>query len=239
MVPSQRVGDAASPFPRIESASDHGILVLLGKEPSRALASAVRALFGALRINPPAGLLDLHPAYASLLVDFDPLVTDHETVAAHLLPLVGRPVEDPPEPARVVEVPVCYGGPFGPDIANVARHCGLSPEEVVARHSASTYLVHFLGFSPGFPYLGGLDPTLATPRLERPRTRVEAGSVAIGGGQTGIYPVASPGGWHVIGRTPVRLFDPLRTSPALLQMGDEVHFLPVTPERFASPAGGV
>src|SRR5262249_55828790 len=136
----------------------------------------------------------------------------------------------PPE-SRTIDIPVCYGGECGPDLEDVARHTGLAPAEVIARHSAVTYLVYFLGFSPGFPYLGGLAPELATPRLSAPRKRVPAGSVAIGGRQTGVYPVESPGGWRIIGRTDLRLFDPNAEPPALLRTGDSVRFVSVNARR--------
>ncbi len=128
------------------------------------------------------------------------------------------------EPRRV-EVPVVYGGEFGPDLEFVARHNGLSPEEVIRRHTARDYPVYLVGFTPGFPYLGGLDETIAAPRLSSPRPRVPAGSVGIAGQQTGIYSVDSPGGWRLIGWTPLRLFDPLRHPPALLAPGDVVRFV--------------
>ncbi len=131
------------------------------------------------------------------------------------------------EPARTIEIPVSYGGVFGPDLDDVARHTGLSPERIVEMHSAARYLVYFLGFSPGFPYLGGLPPELATPRLPAPRKRVPAGSIAIGGSHAGIYPMDSPGGWRLIGRTTVRLFHTEATPPALLRTGDEVRFVAV------------
>jgi KipI family sensor histidine kinase inhibitor len=128
---------------------------------------------------------------------------------------------------RLVEIPVRYGGESGPDLADVARHAGLSEERVVELHSAGEYLVYFVGFATCFPYLGGLPPELATPRLAAPRKYVPAGSVAIGGSQAGIYPLGSPGGWRLIGRTPLQLFDPAVSPPPLLRMGDRVHFVPV------------
>jgi inhibitor of KinA len=124
----------------------------------------------------------------------------------------------------MVEIPVCYGGDFGPDLASVAEHCGMSAPDVVALHSGAEYLVHAIGFTPGFPYLGGLHESLRTPRLDTPRQRVPAGSVAIGGSQTGVYPVDSPGGWQIIGRTPIALFRPHLTPAALLKPGDRVRF---------------
>jgi biotin-dependent carboxylase-like uncharacterized protein len=137
-----------------------------------------------------------------------------------------------------VEIPVCYGGEYGPDLDGVAAHSGLSAAEVIARHERAEYLVHAIGFSPGFPYLGGLPPELATPRRTTPRLRVSPGSVAIGGGQTGVYPLETPGGWNLIGRTSLRLFDPWRKEPALLRAGDRVRFRAISADEFAiAPAG--
>ncbi|WP_433694157.1 5-oxoprolinase subunit PxpB [Herbaspirillum seropedicae] len=132
---------------------------------------------------------------------------------------------------RTVEIPVVYGGSAGPDLDNVARHTGLSTEEVIARHSNAEYVVYFLGFLPGFAYMGGLDASLATPRHTTPRVSIPAGSVGIGGEQTGVYPMASPGGWQLIGRTTLQLFDPSQEPPTLLRPGDRVRF---TVERVAS-----
>jgi KipI family sensor histidine kinase inhibitor len=134
---------------------------------------------------------------------------------------------------RWVEIPMCYGGKFGPDLAAVAAHTGLSEAEVIRRHSAGSYRVFLLGFVPGFAYLGGLDPQLATPRRETPRARVEPGSVGIAGTQTGVYPLAAPGGWQIIGRTPLSLFRPQETPPTLLHPGDRVRFRVVEPQEFA------
>ncbi|MBX9268950.1 5-oxoprolinase subunit PxpB [Chromobacterium violaceum] len=131
------------------------------------------------------------------------------------------------EDGRVVDIPVSYGGRHGPDLEAVARHCGLTPDEVVSRHAAGRYTVFFLGFQPGFAYLGGLDPALSAPRRATPRQKVPAGSVAIGGSQTGIYPTASPGGWQIIGRSDAALFDPSRQPPCPLRPGDIVRFVPM------------
>lgn len=215
----------AQALPRFLAASDDALLVRFGTEISMAHHRRVRALTAALEGAALPAVRNLHPAYASLLIRFDPLRTDHAALEAAVVGLLAR-AEVPAVP-RAIEIPVCYGGDFGPDLAAVAEHCRLEPQEVIARHSAPEYLVYFLGFSPGFPYLGGMDPALATPRLPAPRTRVPAGSVAIGGAQTGVYPVATPGGWRVIGRTPLRLFDAGREDPALVRMGDQVRFVPI------------
>jgi inhibitor of KinA len=136
-----------------------------------------------------------------------------------------------------VEIPVCYGGEFGPDLAEVARLCALSEEEVIARHAAASYRVYMIGFSPGFAYLGGLDAAIAAPRRATPRTLVPAGSVGIAGLQTGIYPLATPGGWQIIGQTPKRLFLPEREAPCLLSPGDTLRFVPIGAEAFRASAG--
>ena len=212
----------------IRPASDRSLLVSFGDDISldshRQVLRLVRAFEGL-----PAGILNVHPAYASVLIDFDPRRRRHDDVEALVRERMSAP-EDPTAPdTRTVEIPVSYGGPSGPDLEDVARHTGLTPARVVELHAASVYLVYFLGFSPGFPYLGGLSPELAMPRLSAPRKVVPAGSVAIGGSQTGVYPVESPGGWRIIGRTSLRLFDPAATPPALLRIGDTVRFVP-TPE---------
>lgn len=195
------------------------------------------------RITPPAqqdvlrltpclrslrGVTNVHPAYASILVDFDPLATGHLELQRQAEQLFARTDRSASIEPRTVEIPVVYGGEDGPDLEQVAALNGHTAEEVIAIHSGAEYLVHFLGFSPGFPYLGGMPESIATPRLETPRRRVPAGSVAIGGRQTGVYPMASPGGWRIIGRTPLRLFDPEADPPALLRMGDHVRFVPTT-----------
>ncbi len=192
-----------------------------------AMATRVRALAGAIARQPPAGVTDVVPAFASVAVFFDPVrAAAFEELRAELEALATSPPSLVVEvgAARVVEVPVAYGGADGPDLSVVAAHSGLTPDEVIARHAAGDYLVHAIGFAPGFPYLGGLDPRLATPRRASPRASVPAGSVGIGGAQTGVYPFATPGGWNLIGRTPLALFDPGRKPAALLRTGDRVKF---------------
>ena len=214
-------------MPDLRAASDRSLLVTFAEEPSAAIAGLMSNLEGL------PGILNLHPAYASVLVEFDPRLHSHAEIES----LIRRRTDDrflssvSVSPPRLVEIPVHYGGLYGPDLADVARHAGLSPERVVEIHSSAAYLVHFLGFSPGFPYLGGLPPALATPRLEVPRKLVPAGSVAIGGRHAGIYPMDSPGGWRIIGRTPLSLFDAAASPPALLAMGDRVRFVPIPEAR--------
>jgi len=219
----------------IRAASDRSLYLIFGDtlsfEMHQTVARATRALQGV------RGILNLHPGYASILVDFDPRLLDHASAAALLRERLAVHQDDSSPQTRANEIPVIYGGEFGPDLADVARHTGLSPERVIELHSAAEYFVYFVGFSTCFPYLGGLPPELATPRLGAPRKHVPVGSVAIGGAQAGIYPLASPGGWRLIGRTPVRLFDPEAVPPPLLRMGDRVRF--VTTEPRPSGSGGL
>jgi KipI family sensor histidine kinase inhibitor len=210
---------------RVVDSSDRSLLIVFGDQISLGAHRDVLRLTPLLRSV--RGVTNVHPAYASILVDFDPLKIGHfglRRIAAELYgQAAGAPVPEP----RTLEIPVAYGGEYGPDLEAVAALAGRSCDDVIAIHSSAEYLVYFLGFSPGFPYLGGMPESIAAPRLETPRRRVPAGSVAIGGRQTGVYPVASPGGWRIIGRTPLRLFDPGADPPVLLRMGDHVRFVPM------------
>ncbi|MFC5473111.1 5-oxoprolinase subunit PxpB [Paraherbaspirillum soli] len=167
---------------------------------------------------------DIVPGMNNLTILFDPLAADSEALADKLQ-AAWDSAENTQKAGRKIEIPVIYGGDGGPDLAEVAQHAGLSPADVVKRHTAPEYIVYFLGFQPGFAYLGGLDPQLATPRRSEPRLSVPAGSVGIGGSQTAIYPAASPGGWQLIGHSALRLFDPAANPPTLLQPGDRVRFI--------------
>lgn len=216
---------------------DRHALLRLGAGVDEATNRRVHAAARALAALGHPALREAIPGYNSLLVEYDPVRLSwlglRRLVEAALARLAAGEEEGADrDGARTVEVPVWYGGEAGPDLEDVAAHAGLTPDQVVALHAAGTYRVYCLGFSPGFCYLGGLDPRLHTPRLPSPRTRVPAGSVAIGGQQTGIYPAETPGGWRIIGRTPLVLFDPWRDPPSLLQPGDRVRFVPITEEEF-------
>jgi KipI family sensor histidine kinase inhibitor len=203
-----------------QPASDQALLVTLGEAISLPVHSRVAALTRALQTTPIAGIRNLHPAYCSLLIEFDSLILDHETVEAQVRSLTAH-ASPTPEP-RTIDIPVTYDGP---DLADVARHCHLSPAAVIEIHSSAVYTVYFLGFVPGFAYLGDLPEPLATPRLKTPRKHVPAGSVAIGGRQTAVYPMTTPGGWRLIGRTELPLFN---GAQSVLQIGDQVRFRPGT-----------
>ena len=193
----------------------------------------VRKLLRLLELEPVVGVRNLHPAYRSLLVKFDGLRLRHKELEAILRQYLARLEEVKLQEPREVEIPVCYGGVFGPDLEEVAALRGIKPEQVIAFHTSSTYRVYFLGFVPGFAYLGELPKELITPRLATPRKRVPAGSVGIAGNQTGVYPFATPGGWRLLGRTPVAMFNADRDGLSLLSIGDRVRFTPISPERFA------
>lgn len=182
------------------------------------------ALHADLASRPPRGVAESVPAHGLLTVLFDPLATDADLLTAELRARLGDLALRPAAPGRLVEIPVTYDGP---DLAGVAAALHLSEREVTALHAGVTYDVTFLGFLPGFAYLGGLPGALRLPRRAAPRPRVEAGSVAIGGPWTGVYPLASPGGWHLLGRTDAALFDPHAPEPTLLRAGDRVRFVPV------------
>ena len=170
----------------------------------------------------------IYTTFCSLMVCYDPMKLGYDELCRTLETQLRDIEPNNDESKRVIEIPVCYGGVFGPDIETVAQHAGLSVSEVVSLHAGHDYLIDMLGFLPGFAYLGGLDERLHTPRLATPRTAIEAGSVGIGGAQTGIYPLASPGGWQLIGRTPLRPYDPAREEPILYRAGDYLRFVPIT-----------
>jgi inhibitor of KinA len=220
---------STTPFtPLIRQASDHSFLVTFGEGISRAHHRDVLRLFRLLNSNPDRSTVNIHPGYSSVLISFDPFVKQPREFLEYVRLLLHQLDTIEVTSSEPTEVPVCYDKTFAPDLEFVATHNGLTPEEFVRLHASVEYLVYFIGFSPGFPYMGDLPARLATPRLTTPRVTVPEGSVAIGGSQTGIYATASPGGWRIIGRTPLRLFNPLRERPATLQMGSAVRFKPIS-----------
>ena len=179
------------------------------------------------------GIIETVPTFRSLMIVYDPMKWNFGKLKRKVMRM---PVAESEQAAagRCVEIPVCYGGSYGEDLKDVAAHAGLTEDEVIRLHSEREYPVYMIGFLPGFPYLGGMDSRLETPRLSSPRTAIPAGSVGIGGAQTGIYPLESPGGWRLIGRTPLRLYDPEREEPVWLRAGDTIRFVPITEEEFKS-----
>lgn len=215
---------------------DSGVMVKLGDVIDQTTHEQVVTLFDYLHKHPFPGMVEVVPSFTAVTVYYDPILLfdpksaliPYERVRVMLEEMIGQLPKRQAREARLVEIPVCYGGSFGPDLEEVANHSGLSPEEVIATHSSTEYLVYMIGFSPGFPYLGGMDESLATPRRPSPRLAIPMGSVGIGGAQTGIYSIESPGGWQIIGRTPQSLFQPDHSSPSLLRSGDKVRFRPIS-----------
>jgi len=225
---------AAGRDPAIEPLGETALLLRFGAGLDPAVNARVHAAASVLRAAQLPGLVDVAPAYATLALHYDAAAWADANGGhpwRNFEAAVRAVLETPPVAAtaapRLIEIPVCYGGDFGPDLDALAEHAKLDAAEVVARHTAATYTVAMLGFAPGFPYLFGLDPSLYIARRASPRTRVPAGSVAIGGAQTGIYPTELPGGWQLIGRTPLVLFDAGRTPPSLLMPGDHVRFVAI------------
>jgi len=216
-------------FPAFAPCGDSAILVALGERIDPAFNRRVHALARRLEDSPRLGFLAAVPGYATLIVHYDPLLLDYAAAlewAQQQTRLALDAADETLPAARRVEVPVIYGGERGPDLDFVAQHAGLTPAEVVRRHTARDYPVYLIGFAPGFPYLGGMDESIAAPRLPAPRLSVPAGSVGIAGAQTGIYSVDSPGGWRLIGWTPLRLFEVVDGQPvSLLAPGDLVRFV--------------
>ncbi len=229
----------------IQPLGDRALVIELGSAVSAAVSARVRWFCERVLAAGLPGVRDVVPAFCSLTVHYDPLQFARADGSAFdaARGAVAALLAEAPEPAealaRLIEIPVCYGGEYGEDLEPLAREHGITPAQVVELHTASTYFVGMLGFAPGFPYLAGLDARLVTPRRSTPRPRVPRGSVAIGGEHTGVYPVDSPGGWHLIGRTPITLFDVNRDPPSLLQAGDEVRFVAIPSEDFVRiEAGG-
>lgn len=215
---------------RVLPSSDRSVVVRFGDQISAEAREHVRRLVWLLRGEPIPAVRNVNPAYASVLVTFDLVWASHAEIERMLTRYLERSETVTLPEVRLIEIPVSYGGEFGPDLEAVAAHCGLEPAGVIERHAAGDYTVDFLGFAPGFAYLSGLDPRLATPRLDVPRRRVPAGSVGIGGSQTGVYAFSTPGGWRLIGRTPLHLFDPEREPMSLVAIGDRVRFVPAPGE---------
>jgi KipI family sensor histidine kinase inhibitor len=207
---------------------DRGLLVELGDEISRQINQKVRALFIGLAGHNLKGIKELVPGYRSLMVVYDPLVSSLSSFKSQIMDIWGTVDEAQLPSPRIVEIPVVYGDEFGPDLEWVAHYLKMTPEEVIRLHTQPTYQVYMIGFMPGYPYMGEVVDSLVTPRRETPRTHVMQGSVGIAQKQTGIYPVTSPGGWQIIGRTPIRLFDPQKNPPSFLEMGYRVNFYPIT-----------
>mgnify|MGYP002725698906 CR=1 FL=1 len=216
--------------PRYLNAGDAALVVEFGDTIDPETNREVHNLANRLDSMEVRGLVELIPTYRSLLVSFDPLVATFNDIKKVVEGVADQPGDNARNETRIVMIPTLYAGEYGPDIEFVAQNAGMTIEEVIAVHSGTDYLVYMMGFAPGFPDLGGLDERLATPRLESPRLEIAAGSVGIAETQTGIYPIASPGGWRLIGRAPLLLFDPNAEPPTVLNAGDYVRFIPMESE---------
>ena len=223
--------------------SDNAIVLQFEDEVSEAIHTKISAVAHYLEQHTFPGMIEFVPAYTTLTIYYDPWLLSnkgktnpYDAIVAQLQQVLLEAKKQKKGKARLIKVPVCYGGMYGPDLEEVARHNNLSPSEVIKLHSDTTYLVHMMGFAPGFPYLGGMDERIATPRRSDPRKAIPKGSVGIAGQQTGIYPIETPGGWQLIGRTPLELFNPDRTQPSLLKAGDKVMFVPISEDEFKKQA---
>ena len=232
----------------IKPLGDSALIVQLGEGISPSIHELVRNLSALLNVHPFEGFIESVPAYNNLTVYYNPVVvhqsrinksahrhassTPYQKVSIYLSDLIQQIGDKEFFEERVVTIPVAYGGVFGPDLVDLAKYHGLSVEEVIQLHSEGDYLVYMIGFAPGFPFMGGLSERIATPRKETPRLAIVPGSVGIAGKQTGVYPLETPGGWQIIGRTPLDLFLPTITPPTLLQSGDKIRFVPISPEEY-------
>lgn len=227
----------------IRPLGDAAIVVQLGEGISPTVHTKVKNVMQAIEENPFIGFVEALPAYNNVTIYYDPVTvffaypemkeqTAFEKASAFIHNIVEQLDDMETVASTIIDIPVVYGGEFGPDLEEVAAHTHLSEEEVIHIHSSNEYLVYMIGFAPGFPFLGGMDERIATPRKESPRLAIPAGSVGIAGKQTGVYPLVTPGGWQIIGRTPTKLFLPDRNPPSLLNSGDTIRFVPISEEQF-------
>lgn len=211
---------------------DQTIILEIGNEINEETHHRVRAVTALLETDPPQWMTEFIPAFTTVSIVYSPLQVSYDEAKMELAALLKKASEITLPPPRTIELPVCYGGDHGPDLEYVARHNGLSAEEVIAIHTGASYTVHMIGFAPGFPYLGGMSEKIAAPRKVSPRVTIPERSVGIAGNQTGVYPISTPGGWQLIGRTPTRLFLPDHEIPSLLSAGDTVVFRQITADEY-------
>ncbi len=218
---------------KILAEGDSSLLIVFGNEISPQLNAKVSAMVRLLRSTKIEGIVGLIPSYCAILINYNPGILTFSEIRSRIENLlkIGETSGEVKQ-KKIYEIPVCYGGEFGPDLQNIAEHAGLSEEEVIRLHSSVDYLIYMIGFLPGFCYLGGLDERIHTPRLTTPRLKIKEGSVGIGGSSTGIYPMESPGGWQLMGLTPVRTYDPGRETPILLEAGNYIRFIPIDEKEY-------
>lgn len=231
---------------KFSTLGDQAIIVTFGEEIKMGIYEKVQRLFQALQQHPFAGMIECVPSFTSLAVYYNVYEVwkrnerserSYDYVRQYIKELCDSYKEEVKQDVKHISIPVCYGGEYGPDLEEVAHYKGLQVEDVIRIHSETTYFVYMLGFTPGFPYLGGLSKELETPRKETPRLQISPGSVGIGGNQTGIYPLETPGGWNIIGRTPITLFNPKEEIPTYIQSGMYLRFIPITKEEYVSLEG--
>lgn len=213
-------------------AGDKSLVMEFGNSISPEINTKIRSMVTAIDESEFHGIEEVIPTYRSILIIYNPLIIDYQDIIDKLKKMETHLNDTSNDKTRIIELPTVYGGEYGPDIEFVARHNNLTIEEVIEIHSSTDYLLYMLGFTPGFGYLGGMSEKIETPRLQVPRTKIPAGSTGIAGKQTGIYPIDSPGGWQLIGRTPVKLYDPLAEPPVLLNAGDYIRFIPIDEEKY-------
>lgn len=221
-----------SQYPRILPAGDCAVIVEFANEIDESINDIITNYVRNLQEKKGSGIQEVIPTFRSVLVQYDPRFIQYDAIVTLLKEKLTMPEKTEKVPRRIVEIPVCYEREYAPDIEYVAVHADLSVEEVIKIHSSKEYLIYMLGFQPGFPYLGGLDPRIFTPRLVVPRIKLRAGSVGIGGEQTGLYPLESPGGWQIIGTTPVKAYNPNKENPIPYEAGDYIRFIPISEEEF-------
>lgn len=217
---------------KILTAGDSSLLIQFDSIIDPAVNARIAATVQLMREQQIEGVVDIIPAFCSLLINYDPRVISYDEMKTRMEKILSVEVAAGERRKKIYEIPVCYGGEYGPDLNTIAEHAGLTPAEVIDIHTSADYLIYMLGFLPGFTYLGGLDERIHTPRLANPRVRIPAGSVGIGGSQTGIYPMDSPGGWQLMGMTPVKTYDPNREIPILVEAGDYIRFVAVDEQEY-------
>ncbi|WP_027624205.1 5-oxoprolinase subunit PxpB [Clostridium lundense] len=213
--------------PKYLIAGDKAITVEFGNEIKEEINKLVRSMSYAINNKNIEGIVEIIPTYRSISIQYNPLIISIEELIDKLKEIHSNIDKVQLPPTKVIQIPTVYGGEYGPDIEFIAQHNNISVEEVIKLHTSVDYLIYMLGFTPGFTYLGGLPKEIETPRLKTPRTKIPAGSTGIAGKQTGIYPIQSPGGWQLIGRTPLKLYDPKRNPPIILNAGDYLRFVPI------------
>ncbi|MCD7032766.1 5-oxoprolinase subunit PxpB [Metabacillus sp. GX 13764] len=222
---------------------DQAILIEFGKEMNDRIRKRILGAAEQLEKHPFPWMVEYIPSFTAIAIVYNPTcfkagVSPYKEAEKQIrqMMLLTAPLAE--DEFRTVSIPVCYGGEYGPDLDYVAEYCGKTPDEVISLHSGGEYIVHMIGFAPGFPYLGGMPESIACPRKDSPSGKIPAGSVGIAGGQTGVYPIETPGGWQIIGQTPVPLFEAEHEPPSLLKAGDRISFYPISAEEFLDRKGG-